>query len=60
MHPVAVIFDLVQPAAAYRRLVYQAHELRLDPLKADFESVKLESTRIIDIESFVPAHSANA
>ena len=31
MHAVAVVLDLVQPAAARRRLVYQARELRLDP-----------------------------
>jgi hypothetical protein len=32
VHAVAVVFDFVQPAAACRRLVYQARELRLDPL----------------------------
>ena len=31
MHAVAVVLDLVQPAVARRRLVYQARELRLDP-----------------------------
>ena len=31
VHAVAVVLDLVQPAVARRRLVYQARELRLDP-----------------------------
>jgi hypothetical protein len=31
VHAVAVVFDLVQPAVADRRLVHQARELRLDP-----------------------------
>jgi predicted component of type VI protein secretion system len=32
VHAVAVVLDLVQPAAARWRLVHQARELRLDPL----------------------------
>jgi len=32
MHAVAVVFDFVQPTIAGWRLVYQARELRLDPL----------------------------
>jgi hypothetical protein len=32
LHAVAVLFNLVQPFAARRRLVYQARELQLDPL----------------------------
>jgi hypothetical protein len=31
VHAVAVVLDFVHPAAARRRLVYQARELRLDP-----------------------------
>jgi hypothetical protein len=31
MHAVAVVLDLVQPAAARRRLTNEARELRLDP-----------------------------
>jgi hypothetical protein len=33
VHAIAVIFDLVDPFLARRRLVHQARELRLDPLR---------------------------
>ena len=33
VHAVAIVLDLVQPAGARRRLIYQARELRLDPLR---------------------------